>query len=265
VGAKEEHVFMGARDLVFDVGDRVRTCGRFVTGPDGDWLDVARVHDLTFKPSGWKSHLSIRLIGADVEAAFADAATNRAPGFVSVVGTWRGDIIEVEEQSTDIPALEPLARWTDPPCPPPRGGWRRDVVTFELDFDLGDLQASGAIVDQVIFRPSPDQEVLVVAAGDVDQVIRRLSPKLPDQLCVVPSRFTRAQIDELYDVLHAHWQAWRLESFGTGADAQAQPFVMVEPFRVTAEMAEWADTLPSGLLRLRPAISPAQQAGPAHR
>ncbi|MEV0793596.1 hypothetical protein [Kribbella sp. NPDC050459] len=256
---------MAAKDLVFAVGDRVRTCGRLVVRADGDWLDVARVHDLTFRPPDWKSDRSIRLTGVDVDAVFSDAPPNRVPGDVLVVGIWRDQIIEVEAQTTEIPAPEPLAQWTDPPCPPPRGGWRRDVVTFELDFDLGDLRASGAIVNQVIFRPSLDQEVLVVAATDVDEAIRRLSPKLPNQLCVVPSRFTRAQIDELYDVLHAHWRAWRLESFGTGADAQAQPFVMVEPFRVTAEMAEWADTLPEGLLRLRPAISPALQAGPAHR
>ena len=54
----------------------------------------------------------------------------------------------------------------------------------------------------------------------------------------------------------AHWRQWRLESFGTGADAQAQPFIRAELFRVTAEMAEWADTLPAGLLRLHPALTP---------
>jgi hypothetical protein len=42
-----------------------------------------------------------------------------------------------------------------------------------------------------------------------------------------------------------------------GADEQAQPFTTAEPLRVTAEMAEWADTLPDRLLRLYPAISPA--------
>ena len=96
----------------------------------------------------------------------------------------------------------------------------------------------------------------VVAATDVDAVTRQLSPHLPNQLCVVPSRFTRAQLDEVRDVLRAHWRQWRLESFGTGPDAQAQPFIRAELFRVTAEMAEWADTLPAGLLRLHPALTP---------
>ncbi|WP_371400865.1 hypothetical protein OHA10_23155 [Kribbella sp. NBC_00662] len=109
----------------------------------------------------------------------------------------------------------------------------------------------------MIFRPSEDQEVLVVTATDVDAAIRQLSPKLPRQLCVVPSRFTRAQIDEVYDVLHANWRDWRLESFGTASDEQAQPFIPVMMFRVTAELAEWADALPEGLVRLEPSLNPA--------
>ncbi|MEV0291417.1 MULTISPECIES: hypothetical protein [unclassified Kribbella] len=247
---------MAARDLVFEAGDRVRTWGQYVAGPDGDWLDLARVDALISKPPGWKSDRSIRLIGADAEAVPTDFAANRVPDFVSVVGTWRDESIEVEEQSPDIPAREPSADWTDPPCPPPPDGWRRDALPWDLDY--GDLESSGAMVHGVVFRPSADQEVLVVAATDVDAVTRQLSPHLPDQLCVVPSRFTRAQLDEVRDVLLSHWREWRLETCGTGsADAQAQPFATAEPFRVTAEMAEWADTLPAGLLRLNPAISPA--------
>jgi hypothetical protein len=129
-------------------------------------------------------------------------------------------------------------------------------VVWDLDF--GDLESSGAIVHPVIFRPSADQEVLVVAATGVDAATQQLFPQLPHQHCVVPSRFTSAQLDEVRDVLLAHWREWRLETCGTGsADPQAQPFATAEPFRVTADMAEWADTLPAGLLRLNPALRPA--------
>lgn len=249
---------MVARDLVFEAGDRVRTWGRLVTGSDGDWLDVARVHDLLIKPPGWKSDRSIRLIGTG--AVPIDVAPNGIPGYVSVVGVWRDESIEVEAQRQKMLPREPRADRTDPSCPPPHAGWRHDVLDLGPDFDFSDLDSSGAIVHRAIFRPSADQEVLVVAATDVDVVTRRLSPHLPDQLCVVPSRFTRAQLDELRDILLARWQEWRVESFGTSSDAQAQPFIMAQPFRVTAEMAAWADTLPEGLLRLRPAISPVEGA-----
>ncbi len=88
---------MAARDLVFEAGDRVRTWGQYVAGPDGDWLDLARVHALISKPPGWKSDRSIRLIGADAEAIPTDWAPNRVPAYISVVGTWRDESIEVEE------------------------------------------------------------------------------------------------------------------------------------------------------------------------
>jgi hypothetical protein len=175
-----------------------------------------------------------------------------------VVGTWREESTEVEAQSPEIPAPEPHPDWTDSPCPPPPGGWAHGVAVGNLHFHIGDLESSGAMVTRVLFRPSTDQEVLVVAATDIDPVTSQLSPKLPNQLCVVPSRFTRDQLNEVRDVLHAHWREWRLESFSTGrADEQAQPFTTAEPFRVTADMAEWADALPEGLLRLYPALIPA--------
>jgi hypothetical protein len=183
-----------------------------VADPGGDWLDLARIDDLLFKPPGWKADWSIRLLGVDVGAVRTDSAASRTPGFVSVVGTWRDESIEVEAQSPEIPDREPSPDWTEPPCRPPPGGWRHGVAVGNLHFHIGDLESSGAMVTRVIFRPSADQEVLVVAATDIDAVIRQLSPKLPNQLCVVPSRFTRDQLNDVGDVLHAHWREWRLES-----------------------------------------------------
>jgi hypothetical protein len=272
------HGCMAARDLVFQPGDRVRTSGRFVSGPDGDWLDLQRVHALTIKPPGWKSDLSIRLIGADAAAVPSEFGPNQVPGHITVVGRWHApapggqvrlgdESIEVETQTPQGPPPRPRADRTHPPCPPPPGGWPQNVVWYEgwphsavsdLDLDIRDMESSGAMVHRAIFRPSEDQEVLVVAATDVEAVTRRLSPSLPNQLCVVRSRFTRAQLDEIGDVLHDHFQEWRLESFGTGnSDPQGQPFATAEPVRVTPELAAWADSLPEGLLLLDPTITPA--------
>jgi len=36
-----------------------------------------------------------------------------------------------------------------------------------------------------------------------------------------------------------------------------EPFITAQLFRVTADIADWGDTLPEGLLRFRPALSPA--------
>lgn len=99
LGWAEQHGVVAARDLVFGVGDKVRTWGRFVSGPDGDWLDVARVHDLVFREPGWKSDRSVRLIGLVAEAIPVDSASNRRLGYISVVGIWRDGSIEVESFS----------------------------------------------------------------------------------------------------------------------------------------------------------------------
>jgi hypothetical protein len=126
------------------------------------------------------------------------------------------------------------------------------------DLELGDLESSGALVTRVAFRPSADQVVVVIAATNIDAVTRQLAPQLPNRLCVVPSRFTRDQLSEVQNVLLTHTRDWRLEGFSTGgADKYAQPFADATPFRVTAELAEWADTLPDDLLRLIPALRPA--------
>jgi len=229
---REHDGFVAARDLVFKAGDRVRTWGRFVSDSAGDWLDLARVDDLVFKSPGWKSDRSILLLGADAEAVPTDFAANRVPGCISVIGIWRDESIEVEAQSPEIiPDWEPTPEWTEPPCPPPPEGWARGVAVGDLHYHLGQLESSGAMVIRVIFRPSTDQEVLVVAAADIEAVTRQLSPKLPNQLCVVPSRFTRDQLRDVHDVLHARRREWRLETFSRSADEHAQPFTTAAPLR----------------------------------
>jgi hypothetical protein len=246
---------VAARDLVVEPGDRVRTWGQFVSNSDGDWLDLARIDDLLLHPPGWTSGWSIRVAGVDAEQVLTAFADNRN---ISVVGTWRGDVIEVEQQSPEIPNTAPIPHWTDPPCQPPPGGWPRSVEENPPDLDLGDLESSGAIVTRVAFRPSADQLVVVIAATDIDAIIRQVAPQLPNRLCVIPSRFTREQLAEVRRVLAAHTSDWRLQGYGAGGvDDDAQPFAHAEPFRVTDELADWADTLPEGLLRLCPTLTPA--------
>ena len=89
-----------------------------------------------------------------------------------------------------------------PPCPPPDGGWPRPAWgpgARNLSFDLGDLRETGAAVAVTIFRPSEDQAVLVVAADDTAAVAARLRPQLGKLLCVVPSRWSRAELDAIAD------------------------------------------------------------------
>ncbi|MEU4217456.1 hypothetical protein [Actinoplanes sp. NPDC026623] len=146
--------------------------------------------------------------------------------------------------------------WTTPPCPPPTGVWPRTGRDENLDFDRLALEDSGAAVTAVTFRPSPYQAVLVVAAADIDAVEKMLRPQLPDQFCVVASRWTRGQLDDVRAHLMQHWQDWTLESVGEAIDEHGQARVEVELLRVTGDLAQWAATLPDDLLRLVPFLVP---------
>lgn len=245
---------MRATGLVVGVGDRVSARGCYVAREDGGWLDLARFHDLMFHPIGWVSDRAMRLTGPD---AYAIAPTSRWTA-VTVTGIWRGDVIEVNTCTADEPRDRPDAEWTNAPCPPPPRGWGKlPNGEQNLRFDLGDLQSSGAAVSVITFRPEPGRAVLVVAATDVAAVQAALGPQLPDQLCVVSSRFTRRQLNYARDHARERWHDWSVEIVAERCDEAAQASVEVGLLRVTPDIADWADALPEGLVNFDPMLTPA--------
>jgi hypothetical protein len=125
-----------------------------------------------------------------------------------------------------------------------------------LDVDLGDLEATGAAVTTVVFRPSDDQAVLVVAATDVAAVEALLRPQLFDRLCIVPSRWTRTQLDAAHEHLRAMWDRWGIYQSGPKCDDQAQATMTAALMRVTNEIDDWVATQPDGLVALEPCLAP---------
>lgn len=141
-----------------------------------------------------------------------------------------------------------------PPCPTPPGGWsrRRDNLRAGLD----DLLDAGAAVAVTVFRPGPDQEVLVVAAADPDTVEARLRPQLGWRLCVVASRWTTAELDAVRAHLHARQRAWNLFQLGQSAGEDGQACIAAKLTRVLPEIAVWAAHLPAGNVSLDPWLRP---------
>lgn len=181
-------------------------------------------------------------------------------GWATVTGTWTGDLIRIEEQSSSrLSAPDDPPRWEDPPCPPPPGGWPRGMngrYRDNLEFDVGDLKETGAAVTVVTFRPGRDQAVLVVAAADPRTVEGRLRPQLGPRLCVVPSRWAKREIDAVLGHLHDRWADWDIYELGTETLEDAQARVTARLTRVPPEIADWAASLPPGILRLRPWLVP---------
>ncbi len=72
----------------------------------------------------------------------------------------------------------------------------------------------------------------------------------------MPSRWSRAELDGVCAQLAGHWEDWALDRFGERADEQGQPSIEATLVRVTATIADWADSLPAGLLTLVPSLTP---------
>ena len=265
--------------LIIREGDRVSASGRVVRTETGDWFEppvpVAATGSLfrDVRPV-WPG--SVRIVGAD----FGDELWGRferdgaVEGRATVAGVWTADCLQVERQDLYAPQHPKFPDWTVPPCPPPPEGWAhqtwvydiKDVQTGErpaaayvgLNYDLGDLQQTGAAVAVTTFRPSEDQAVLVVAAADPEAVEAHLRPQLGQLLCVVPSKWTRAELEAVRAHLHAHHQDWNLYAWGgysSTEDGQAK--ITASLTRILPEVAAWADSLRAGILDLEPWLTPA--------
>ena len=253
--------------LVVRDGDRVRAAGRLVRNGQGDWFqpDIA-----VALPGGLEREVravwqpgAVRVVGASFDAVSDRFERGGAvEGWALVTGTWSGGQLHVEQQAAPPPHGVWRPRLVSPPCPPPPQGWPIVMRRIELGYDLGDLQTTGAAVAVSIFRPGPNRAVLVVAAGDVAAVEARLRPQLGESLCVVPSRWTKAQLDTVGDYLHYQWKQWGLYQLGLHNTDDGQAHMAARLVRVLPESAAWAATLPQDILLLEPWLMPLRaQAG----
>jgi hypothetical protein len=158
-----------------------------------------------------------------------------------------------------VPRPAERARWVTPPCPPPEGGWlAEDRGGPELSRDLDDLAGTGAAVAVTWFRPGENQPVLVVAAADPATVEARLRPRFGGSLCVVPSRWTKAQLDDVASQLHQRMQQWNLYQLGRQHTGDGQACIGARLVRVLPQIAAWAGSLPPGIVAFEPWLLPAR-------
>lgn len=249
--------------LVLQSGDRVSAWGRLVRTAHGTWLDppvavaAVLIHPRPVLPP---SRAAVVVSGADFSRVDQRYELDGdIEGWATVGGVWTGSELRIDRHSRRQPEPDPGPAWDTPPCPPPAGGWAHGTNhAGNLDFDLGDLPDSGAAVMVVMFRPGAGQAVLVVAAADPEAVEARLRPQLGRRLCVVPSRWTKHEIEAVRGHLRRHWEDWNIYQSGVTASEDAQALVTASLTRVLPEVAAWAATLPAGLLNLTPWLVPAR-------
>jgi len=250
--------------LVLRDGDRVTATGLLIRNDQGDWLQP---HMFVAAPGGGERRVgsvwrgAVRITGADFAALANRVEQDGAvQGSATVTGVWSGDQLRVDQQTPPPPRAAWLHPWVISPCPPPPGGWPPVTPWGEmvLKYDLGDLRDTGAAVAVTLFRPSEDRAVLVVAASDQAAVEARLRPQLGVLLCVVPSRWTRAQLDEIRDYLWERHEQWQLFGWGPHHTDDGQARMTARLARVLPEIAAWANSLPDGIVALNPWLAPQQ-------
>jgi hypothetical protein len=201
---------MDFADLVACEGDWVSASGRLIRDPTGYWFEppmpttLVLVTPRRVRPA-WRG--AVRVAGADFDHLADRFEDNGAvEGSASLTGIWSAGQLRAEHQASPQYGHPVLPCWDTPPCPAPPGGWPEPPRSRDgdenLHFDLGDLEDTGAAVAVNVFRPGRDRAVLVIAA-DPDAVETRLRPQLGALLCVVPSRWTKAELDAVRDHLHA--------------------------------------------------------------
>ncbi|HEY4455346.1 MAG TPA: hypothetical protein VGN81_13610 [Pseudonocardiaceae bacterium] len=187
-------------------------------------------------------------------------------GWAALTGLWRDHELHVHTQN---PMPQPVAwtnQWATPPCPPPQDGWPTVPVYPPMTAanlterpPQPDECAELTITQVTSFRPHPTQPVLVVAAEDPERAERALRPRFGAALCVVASEYRQQEIDATVRRLREEMSArrWPITSTGRSASSAGQPTVTAHLAWLKPEVAQWAETVPDGLLDLDVWLTPA--------
>ncbi len=246
---------------LLDDGHRARAYGRVVAIADGTWFEPPSPMALIGHRPGYEpaprppSHLAVRVAGVDLARLHLRREKDGAvEGYAVLAGIWRVEELVVTAQE---PSTEPEAgpRWRDPPCREPDGGWPEGPERENLDLPE-ELASMLPIVSTCLFRPSSRQVVLVVAAELPEQVEKALRPYFGSRLCVIPSRWTGRQVEDMVTTLRVRMGEWSIYGYGKSVGEDGQPAVVAQVIRVQPALVSWALDVPDGLLLLQPWLAP---------
>ena len=164
---------------------------------------------------------------------------------------WRSDSLQVVRQHAHRPELPPLPPTTVPPCPAPEGGWLPGP--FEIPPAYEELRTSGLIATARVYYPAVDAGAFVVCAYDPAHVTKLLAADGPRRnVCVIPSRYTQAEIDRALQDIQENFYRWQLFKESDRTSNSGQRTILLMPVRLLPEMAAWALTVPEGLVQIDP-------------
>ena len=248
--------------LVLRPGDRVDAWGS-IYSPDGR---SARFCDpdegvATAPRESLRCYFSVPITGVDLHRlADRQVRGREIRGWAHVDGLWTGTGVRVRRQTAGRPAAERPDAGLPTACTPPPAGWPRQSEVGPITY--GPLAAyarahPGTVIVPSVYFPGPDQKVVfALVAGDAEPARRILERAYHGSVCVVASRYTRAQADAAAAAFFGHIS--KLITGGQGSDVSraGQLQVTVQAVLVTPELAHRAERQPVGLVHLDPWLSP---------
>lgn len=276
----------GEQSQVVRDGTRVTATGSVVSVPDRPVRLCAPVAQIGigYAP-GQEPPPRYCELGVDVEGVDLSALADRrekagaVEGVATLTGTYRDGTLVVEQQD---PPAEPARAEQEPdvpPCEAPDGGWPRDAGLLrgpghEPEGDVNMMAEQPAmdayraehpddVVTIALLRPFPDSVLMGVSAVDAaaaERAEQALRPAYGERLCVVVSRFTRAQVTAAQaEIPIGDEEGTRLGVMGgagEGVSDDLQVEVGYDVVMVTEELQRRADRHPPGLIALRPWLIP---------
>lgn len=278
------------RSQVVRDGTRITATGTVVAVPGRAvrfCAPVARA-DIGYAP-GQEPAPAYCEVGVDAEGVDLAALTDRreqegaVEGQATLTGTYRDGRLVVEQQERPSRPVSVDDEQAPPPCEPPEQGWPRDPALlrgpgYEPEGDANMMaeqpamdryraEHPGDVVTIALLRPFPDSVLMGVSVIDDAAAARAedaLRPAYGKRLCVVVSRFTRAQVTAAQNEIQVgSEEGVRLGVFGgagEGVSDDLQVEVGYDVVMVTEELQERARKHAAGLLVLRPWLVPERRA-----
>jgi hypothetical protein len=180
-------------------------------------------------------------------------------GWAALTGTWSDERLVVSGQRAAGPGgagehRRPFPRWDVPPGDPPQGGWPAGRSGGNPDpAPPGDIPGALSVT---VFRPRAALPVLVVATTDPTGADELLRPMYGDGVQIVGSRWTPTEVQATRRGIDLFMDDGTAYTTGQTATEDGQVLITAEVVRVTPELADWARSVPDGLLDLAVWLSP---------
>jgi hypothetical protein len=163
--------------------------------------------------------------------------------------------------------------WFEPPVPVTanfslsrrvRRAWPGSVRIVDADFGAeltGRFERDGAVEGSATLTGTWAADRLQVERQDLYVPRHRKIPNWTP--CVIPSKWTKAELEAVGAHLLAHHDDWNLWAWGDTSTEDGQARITARLTRMLPEIATWAASLPAGILGLEPWLTHAQPSSSA--